>query len=372
MSMLRGLDRRGALADVVHVHSARTSDDVVFGEQLRALAERHAGYRLHLQLTGECGRLSPADLDRLCPDWRERETFVSGPGAMLDALPAHWEEHADAARLHMERFQPVIGGDAAGGAGGRSPSRRAAHGARRTARRSSSPARRPGRAAFGCRMGICRTCVGRLCSGRVRDLRTGKVSGRRGRDRPHLHQRARGARRDRPLNDEEPMATMIESPLAHLTDEEIDELAREFDAIHDEVFAELGERDRRYITRMIAIHRGLAVLGRVLLFGARYKPAWIAGTATLSVAKILENMEIGHNVMHGQWDWMHDPYIHSSNWDWDSASTPEAWKHSHNYIHHTYTNIRGKDKDLGYKIMRIDPHQPWDPIYLLQPAYNVR
>jgi linoleoyl-CoA desaturase len=167
------------------------------------------------------------------------------------------------------------------------------------------------------------------------------------------------------------MATMIESPLAHLTDAEIDELAREFDAIHTQVFAELGARDRDYITRMIAIHRGLAVLGRVLLFGARYKPAWVAGTATLSVAKILENMEIGHNVMHGQWDWMHDPYIHSSHWDWDSASTPEAWKHSHNYIHHTYTNIRGKDKDLGYKIMRIDPHQPWNPIYLFQPVYNL-
>ena len=127
----------------------------------------------------------------------------------------------------------------------------------------------------------------------------------------------------------------------------------------------------RYITRLIRVHRGLAVLGRVLLFGARYKPAWVAGTATLSVAKILENMEIGHNVMHGQWDWMHDPYIHSSSWDWDSASTPEAWKHSHNYIHHTYTNIRGKDKDLGYKIMRIDPHQPWNPVYLLQPVYNL-
>jgi linoleoyl-CoA desaturase len=82
-------------------------------------------------------------------------------------------------------------------------------------------------------------------------------------------------------------------------------------------------------------------------------------------------MEIGHNVMHGQWDWMNDPQIHSSTWDWDSASTPEAWKHSHNFVHHTYTNIRGKDKDLGYEIMRIDPHQPWHPVYLLQPAYNV-
>jgi linoleoyl-CoA desaturase len=89
------------------------------------------------------------------------------------------------------------------------------------------------------------------------------------------------------------------------------------------------------------------------------------------LAKILENMELGHNILHGQWDWMNDPYIHSSSWDWDTASTAEAWKHSHNYVHHTYTNIRGKDKDLGYEIMRIDPHQEWRPGYLLQPLYNL-
>jgi linoleoyl-CoA desaturase len=82
-------------------------------------------------------------------------------------------------------------------------------------------------------------------------------------------------------------------------------------------------------------------------------------------------MEIGHNVMHGQWDWMNDPQINSSTWDWDSASTAEAWKHSHNYIHHTFTNIRGKDRDLGYEIMRIDPHQKWHPVYVLQPFYNL-
>jgi NADPH-dependent stearoyl-CoA 9-desaturase len=68
---------------------------------------------------------------------------------------------------------------------------------------------------------------------------------------------------------------------------------------------------------------------------------------------------------------MNDPVINSAAWDWDSASTPEAWKHSHNYIHHTYTNIRGKDKDLGYEIMRIDPHQKWHPVYLAQPFYNL-
>ncbi len=164
--------------------------------------------------------------------------------------------------------------------------------------------------------------------------------------------------------------TEIESPLAKLSPEQIEQLGKEFDAIHDEVFSDLGDRDRAYITNMIEMHRRIVVFGRVMLLASRYKPAWIAGTTALSAAKILENMEIGHNVMHGQWDWMNDPKIHSSTWDWDTASTKEAWKHSHNYIHHTYTNIRGKDKDLGYEIMRIDPHQKWHPVYLLQPAYN--
>jgi fatty acid desaturase len=168
------------------------------------------------------------------------------------------------------------------------------------------------------------------------------------------------------------MATdMIESPLARLTDEQIEALGKEFDAIHDEVFNDLGDRDRKYITSMIEMQRRLIVGGRVVLFASRSTPAWLAGTALLSMAKILENMEIGHNVMHGQWDWMNDPQINSSTWDWDSASTAEAWKHSHNYVHHTYTNIRGKDRDLGYEIMRIDPHQKWNPVYLFQPFYNL-
>jgi NADPH-dependent stearoyl-CoA 9-desaturase len=168
-----------------------------------------------------------------------------------------------------------------------------------------------------------------------------------------------------------PIDTQSESPLAHLSKEQLEQLAREFDAIRDRVMADLGERDRRYIESMIEMQRRLAVLGRALLVASRNRPAWVAGTAALSAAKILENMEIGHNVMHGQWDWMNDPRIHSSTWDWDTASTAEAWKHSHNFVHHTYTNIRGKDKDLGYEIMRIDPAQKWNPVYLAQPIYNL-
>jgi fatty acid desaturase len=162
-----------------------------------------------------------------------------------------------------------------------------------------------------------------------------------------------------------------EGPFAHLGEQEREKIGKELDAIHDEVFADLGERDRRYIKAVITAQRQIVVVGRVLLLASRSKTAWVLGTACLGMAKILENMEIGHNVMHGQWDWMNDPDIHSSVWDWDTASSAESWKHSHNFIHHTYTNIRGKDKDLGYEIMRIDPNQKWHPAYLAQPIYNM-
>ena len=168
-----------------------------------------------------------------------------------------------------------------------------------------------------------------------------------------------------------PNSPDVENPLARLSAEELEQIGREFDAIHDEVFASLGDKDSEYIRNVIALQRQLALLARAILLGSRYKPAWLLGTGVLGIAKILENMEIGHNVMHGQWDWMQDPQINSTSWDWDSASTKEAWKHSHNYVHHTFTNIRGKDKDLGYEIMRIDPRQKWKPVYLLQPFYNV-
>jgi fatty acid desaturase len=162
-----------------------------------------------------------------------------------------------------------------------------------------------------------------------------------------------------------------ENPLHRLTPEQIEALGREFDELHEQVKADLGDRDATYIRSMIAFQRKLALIGRAELLASRWRGPWLLGASTLGMAKILENMEIGHNVMHGQWDWMNDPVINSRAWDWDTASTAEAWRHSHNFIHHTYTNIIGKDRDLGYEIMRIDPAQKWYPFYLLQPFYNV-
>ena len=149
----------------------------------------------------------------------------------------------------------------------------------------------------------------------------------------------------------------------------LEELARELDAIRAAVQADLGAGDRAYITRVIAVQRHLEVAGRALLVGARFGPAAVTGTALLSLAKVLENMEIGHNVLHGQWDWMHDPAIHSSTWEWDAVSTAGSWKHAHNFQHHTYTNVLGRDRDLGYSAMRVEPEQPWHPVYLAQPVY---
>jgi linoleoyl-CoA desaturase len=161
-----------------------------------------------------------------------------------------------------------------------------------------------------------------------------------------------------------------DNPIAHLTRADIETIGQELDAIRAEVVASRGERDAAYIRRVIEAQRVLEMSSRVVLLASMFPPAWLAGTIGLSVAKILENMEIGHNVMHGQWDWMRDPAIHSTTWEWDNASPAELWKHSHNELHHTYTNVLGKDNDLGYGIMRVDEDQRWVPAYLLQPLWN--
>ena len=141
----------------------------------------------------------------------------------------------------------------------------------------------------------------------------------------------------------------------------MEELGRELDAIRAEIEESRGAADAAYINRMITIQRRLAAAGRITLFASRYKPAFVAGTAMLGIAKILENMEIGHNVMHGQWDWMNDPEIHSSTWEWDTAQPAEQWKHSHNYVHHQFTNVLGHDNDIGYGVLRMAREQQLAP-----------
>jgi linoleoyl-CoA desaturase len=154
-----------------------------------------------------------------------------------------------------------------------------------------------------------------------------------------------------------------------LSPEDVEAFGRDMDAIRQEVLDDLGQRDVDYIRDIIRKQRGLEITGRALLFAGILPPAWLAGTACLSLSKILDNMEIGHNIMHGQYDWTGDPALASENFDWDNTSPASQWKHSHNYLHHTHTNIVGKDRDVGYGILRMSEEQRWNPYYLGNPLY---
>jgi fatty acid desaturase len=165
------------------------------------------------------------------------------------------------------------------------------------------------------------------------------------------------------------MAISDVTSFAHLSDADVEALGREFDAIREEIEESRGGSDAAYIARIITIQRQLMVAGRLTLFASSFPPAWVAGTALLAAGKILENMEIGHNVMHGQWDWMNDPEIHSGTWEWDNTCPSDQWKHSHNFVHHTFTNVLEKDNDVGYGILRVTSDQKWHPANLGQPVY---
>jgi len=151
-----------------------------------------------------------------------------------------------------------------------------------------------------------------------------------------------------------------------LTPEQLEEFGAEMDAIRHRVMADLGEADAAYIRKVVKYQRGFEVAGRVMFY---LPPLWPAAVASLSVSKILDNMEIGHNVMHGQYDWMGDPGLNSRMYEWDTMAPSENWKYGHNYMHHTYTNIVGKDRDVGYGILRMDEDQKWHPAYLGNPVY---
>jgi NADPH-dependent stearoyl-CoA 9-desaturase len=164
------------------------------------------------------------------------------------------------------------------------------------------------------------------------------------------------------------MSTTTESQIP-LTPEQIESFGEELDAIRRRVLADRGESDANYIRKVIRAQRGLEAAGRGLLWAGVFPPAWVAGTAALSLSKILDNMEIGHNVMHGQYDWMNDPALSGKQFEWDNACPADQWRHSHNYMHHTHTNIVGKDRDIGYGVLRMSEEQSWRPYYLGNAVY---
>ena len=158
---------------------------------------------------------------------------------------------------------------------------------------------------------------------------------------------------------------------AHLSEADIEGLGYELDAIRRDIEDSRGENDAAYIRRTIRFQRTLDVVARLLIGGSRSRAGWVLGTASLAFAKSVENMEIGHNVSHGQWDWMNDPEIHSSTWEWDMVALSSQWRYSHNYRHHVFSNVLGMDDDLGFGVMRVTRDQPWQPLYLLQPLQNL-
>ncbi|WP_406232538.1 fatty acid desaturase family protein [Nocardia sp. NBC_01009] len=158
---------------------------------------------------------------------------------------------------------------------------------------------------------------------------------------------------------------------AHLTEADVEALGAEFDAIRRDIEASRGVRDAQYIRNVIRLQRALEISGRAVLFASFLPPAWLAGVALLGTAKIIENMEIGHNVMHGQWDWMNDPEVHSSSWEWDNTGPSKHWKQTHNYLHHKYTNVLGMDDDIGYGLLRVTRDQRWKPFNIGNPVYNL-
>jgi fatty acid desaturase len=157
----------------------------------------------------------------------------------------------------------------------------------------------------------------------------------------------------------------------HLSDTDIQTLGDELDAIRRDVEDSRGAADAAYIRRAIRFQRLLDLGARLLIGGSRSRTGWAVGTAALAFAKSVENMELGHNVSHGQWDWMNDPEIHSSSWEWDMAALSSQWRYTHNYRHHVFSNVVDVDDDLGFGIMRVTRDQPWEPKYLLQPLQNV-
>ncbi|NDW14783.1 acyl-CoA desaturase [Alteromonas genovensis] len=137
-------------------------------------------------------------------------------------------------------------------------------------------------------------------------------------------------------------------------------LATQLDAVKTDIKSKIGSEDAAYIRRVILAQRACEWTGRILLMLGFIQPLlWVVGVLSLATAKILDNMEIGHNVMHGQYDWMNDKHINSKAYEWDIACDGSSWNRVHNYEHHTYTNIIGKDRDFGYGLLRLSNDFRW-------------
>ncbi|TAJ53626.1 MAG: ferredoxin reductase [Nevskiaceae bacterium] len=186
MSMLRSLDAQERLPDITHIHYAPHAYDVIFGQELKRLAQKHPRYKLYLVYTREPGE-NPAEvadrrkpyfgaeqLEQICPDWRTRDVYACGPQGLLDAVEGHWRDAGLSRQLHTERFRAQIAPAPTEITAGtvrfaNSAVEAKSDGIINLLRLAEDQGLNP---PHGCRMGICHGCDAVLKSGCVRDLRT--------------------------------------------------------------------------------------------------------------------------------------------------------------------------------------------------------
>ena len=359
---------------------APSEPDSIFRDDLQAL-DAAGAIRLVARYDDVHGVLDVADLADLVPDLAERPTLACGPAGLLDALAAH---HADAGlALTTEQFRTAPSSSPARAAPSPSPT------ARRVDADGATPILDAAEDAgvlmpSGCRMGICMGCVLPLREGAVRDLRNGEITtavpgetGAAAYD-PDLHQRRRRPVPHRPLTDshhlkEIAMTTIQkkpENPIAHLTEEDIEQIGIELDAIRQDVLDTRGGRDAAYIRKVIDVQRKLELGSRAVLLVQRL-PAGL-GARHRRPERRQDPREHGDRPQHparpvGLDARPEDPLHHLGVGHRLARRAVEA---RHNELHHTYTNVIGKDNDLGYGIMRVDEDQRWHPLYLGQPLWN--
>jgi fatty acid desaturase len=151
-----------------------------------------------------------------------------------------------------------------------------------------------------------------------------------------------------------------------IQDIDLDSLCRELDELKSRTLAQVGEEDAAHIKKVRAYARTFEASGRVLIHQSFEPVGFGLGVLSLGLYKVLENMEIGHNVLHGQYDFMNDPSLSSASYEWDFAASARAWKRAHNVSHHVYTNVLGKDDDFGYTAFRFASVVPWRPVHAFQ------
>ena len=375
MAMLRTLCDEGFAGEIGFLNYARSRELALYGVRARSArrppraAPRRP--RLHARARSAAQRVASAasTCDAVIGEHSSAATFVCGPPALIDSVRAVWAQDG-LAEPAVETFTP--------------PALTLRHRRRRGPRqlrrqRTRGRQQRPAAARAG--RGRRARPRARMPHGHLQHVQLPQDGrhraerhhrrdlDRQGRADPDLRVGAGRRRRARPVTTDLDKEPIMSTAAPDLTPEQLEAFGQELDAIRARVVADLGERDADYINKVIRAQRGLEVAGRGLLFLGFLPPAWIGGTAALSLSKILDNMEIGHNVMHGQYDWMNDPRLDGKTFEWDTACPGDQWRHSHNYMHHTHTNIVGKDRDIGYGMLRMSEDQPWHPYYLGNPLY---